>query len=71
MAQDLNLLLIDCGGTAVSATITHATVDTRTGTPRRGLKARIEVTAVAGTSQTATYKIQTSSDNTNWYDAAV
>lgn len=70
MAYDLNLTLAPDPATAVTATVTHTAVDTKTGTPRRGLKARILVSAVSGTTMTATFKVQASSDNTTFADLA-
>lgn len=70
MAYDINLTLAPDPATAVTATTTHTAVDTKTGTPRRGLKARIVVSAVSGTTMTAAFKLQTSSDNTNFADTA-
>lgn len=52
--------------TTETATKTSAAVNLPSGTPRRGLKARVIVTAVSGTSPTFAPTIQESADNTTW-----
>jgi hypothetical protein len=68
MPYDANLALV-----ALTTTTTHVTatgVNLVAGTPRRGLKARIIITAVTGTSPTFLPKIQESADNTTYTDLA-
>jgi hypothetical protein len=57
MAYDANLVLND-GSTAITSTGSSSALNIPSGTPRRGLKVRIVVTAVSGTSPTALYEIQ-------------
>lgn len=62
MPVDLNLQLAALG--TVTATTTHTGVNSRTGTPRRGLRCRILVTGTpGGTSPTSTFKIHTAPDS--------
>jgi hypothetical protein len=54
-----------------TATFTGTGLDLKTGTPRRGLKARLRVGTVGGTSPTLDVKIQESDDNTTYNDLVV
>ncbi len=68
MAYDANTILV-----AATTTTTHVTatgLNLVVGTPRRGLKARIIMTSVTGTSPTFIPKIQESADNTTYTDLA-
>lgn len=69
MAVDANLALQ--ASTTKTASFNSAGVDLKVGTPRRGLKARVLVTAISGTSPTADFKIQHSDDNSTYTDLAV
>lgn len=54
-----------------TATFTGAAFDLKTGTPRRGLKARLRVTAVDGTTPTLDVTIQESDDDTTYNSLVV
>lgn len=69
MAYDTNLQLQ--ASVTKTANFNSAGVDLKTGTPRRGLKARVLVTAVSGTTPTLDGKIQHSDDNSAFTDLAV
>ena len=68
---DANAIL-QSATTATSATVNGTGFDLKTGTPRRGLKARFLITSWAGTGAggTITPKIQDSTDNTTFVDLA-
>ena len=53
-----------------TATFNSAGFTLAGGTPRRGLKARVILTAISGTSPTFAPKIQESNDNSTWSDIA-
>lgn len=53
-----------------TSTFSSTGVNLPAGTPRRGLKARVIVTAASGTTPTLTPKIQESADNSTWTDLA-
>ncbi|MGV3723740.1 MAG: hypothetical protein ACO1SX_22810 [Actinomycetota bacterium] len=63
---DANAILQDT--VTKTATFTGAGFDLKTGTPRRGLKARLRVTGASGTSPTLDVKVQDSADNTTFVD---
>jgi hypothetical protein len=54
-----------------TATFTGAAFDLKTMTPLRGLKGRLRVTAVDGTTPTLDVKIQESADDTTYNDLVV
>jgi hypothetical protein len=54
-----------------TASFNSAGFDLKTRTPRRGLVAKLLVTAVSGTSPTLDAKIQHSTDNSTWTDLSV
>lgn len=68
MAYDYNLTL--SAAATKTATFTATAVDLKTGTPRRGLVARINYGTFGGTSPTCIVKIQDSADNTTYTDLA-
>lgn len=51
-----------------TASFNSTGVDLKTGTPSRGLAARLLVTAASGTTPTLNVKIQESDDNSTWND---
>jgi hypothetical protein len=70
MATDANSVLVSLGTVTASGTATA--LDLKTGTPRRGLKAKVLYsggTATGGTA-TVTYTIEHSTDNSTFYLAA-
>ena len=76
MAYDANLVLATATTVATSTTTsstalslrnpTSTTVVNPGGTPRRGLKARIVVSAATGAAQTVAFQIAHSDDNSNY-----
>jgi len=64
-----NSLVLQASQT-VTASTTSTALNLPTGTPRRGLKARVVTSAISGTSPTVAYKVQHSTDNTTFYDLA-
>lgn len=66
MASDANITLQ--ASTTKTASFNSTGVDLKTGTPRRGLVARLRVTAASGTTPTLDGKIQESNDNSAWND---
>lgn len=69
MAVDANLALQP--SVTRTASGNGSGLDLKVGTPRRGLKARVIVTAVSGTAPTAAFKIQHSTDNVTYDDLGV
>lgn len=69
MPADANLTLSALA--TVTATTTSTAVNIPTGTASRGIDARVIVSAFAGTSPTASFKIQESSDGTTYIDKAI
>lgn len=78
MPYDANLILqasvtktSSFNSTSISLRNPTSTTNTnRGGTPRRGLKARVDVTAISGTPTSVIFKIQHSDDNSTFYDLA-
>jgi hypothetical protein len=68
LAYDVNLQLQ--ASTTQTATFNSTGVDLKTGTPRRGLVARLLVTAASGTTPTLDLQVQQSADNSTWYNCA-
>jgi len=76
MAYDANLILATATTVATSTTTSSTALSLRQptgtsvvnpgGTPRRGLKARIRVTACTGTAQTVQFQLAHSDDNSNY-----
>jgi hypothetical protein len=54
-----------------SSTFNSTGVDLKTGTPPRGMVARLLITAASGTTPTLDGKIQESADNSAWNDLVV
>jgi len=69
MAADVNLALQSL--TTITQTTTSTAVNIPTGTASRGLNIRLIATAVSGTSPTASFKIQESTDGTTYIDKVV
>ena len=69
MAADVNLALQSL--TTITATATATAVNIPTGTASRGLNVRLVATAVSGTSPTASFKIQESTDGTTYIDKLI
>lgn len=71
MAADSNIALQ--ASVTKTASFDGAAVDLKTGTPRRGLVGRVRYSAAtnASGSNSVTFKIQESADNSNWYDLSV
>ncbi len=69
MATDANLSLL--AQATKTATFNATALDLGTGTPRRGLKARVIYTTAKTTSGTASllFQIDVSADNSTWYSA--
>jgi hypothetical protein len=69
MPADSNLVLAASSARTTSGQ--GSALDIQSGTPRRGLDARVIVTAVSGTSPTLDVKIQHSADGSTWRDLAI
>lgn len=67
MAADSNFVFVSAG--TITASGTSSALDLKTGTPRRGLKARVTYSGgTANAAATAVYKIQDSADGTTYAD---
>jgi len=68
MPRDNNAVLQ--ASTTQTASFNSAGFDLGTGTPRRGMKASVRLSALTGTGATVAFKVQHSTDNVSFTDLA-